>query len=58
MLNKIPALGATSEKDISTVTAIDYENASYTAEEISDISGLSWSYVFSILKEKLKLIKV
>jgi hypothetical protein len=52
MLNKIPVLGATSEKDISTVKAIDYENARYTAEEISDNPGLSLSYVFSILEEK------
>jgi hypothetical protein len=43
---------ATSEKNISYVKAIVYDDARYTMEEISDISGLSESYVFSILKVK------
>lgn len=35
-------------KDISTEKAIDDEDAKYTLEEISAISNLSASYVFSI----------
>jgi histone-lysine N-methyltransferase SETMAR len=49
---------ATLEKDISIVKAIVDEDAIYTIEEISDISGVSGSYMFSILTEKLKFKKV
>jgi hypothetical protein len=45
-------ISASTEKDISTVKAIVDEGARYTVEEISDISGLNVSYVFSFLKEK------
>jgi hypothetical protein len=48
-------ISTTFEKDISTVKAIVDEVA---MEEISDISGLSVSNLFSILKEKLKIKKV
>jgi hypothetical protein len=51
-------ISAISEKDICTVKAIVDEDARFTVEEISVISGLSVSYVFSILKEKFKLRKV
>jgi hypothetical protein len=51
-------ISAFSEKDISTVKAIVDEDARFTVEEVSDILGLSDSYVFSILKEKFKLRKV
>ena len=45
----------TSENDVATVVQQDSQ---YTMEEISDLLGLSWSYVFTILKEKLKLQKI
>jgi len=41
-----------------SVKRIVEEDARYTIEEISDISGLNSSSVFLILKEKLKLRKV
>jgi hypothetical protein len=41
---------AASEKEISTVKAIVDEDAKYTVEEISYISGLRASYVFSFRK--------
>jgi hypothetical protein len=40
-------ISATSEKDISSVKAIVDEDARYNVEEISNISGVSASYVFS-----------
>ena len=47
-----------NEKDIIAVrNAID-EDARYTVEEISDITNINSSAVFSILKECLKLRKV
>jgi hypothetical protein len=42
-------ISATSEKDISSVKAIVDEDARYTVEEISNMSGLSASYVFSYI---------
>jgi hypothetical protein len=44
-------ISATCEKVISIVKAIVDENTRYTVDEISDITGFSVSYVFSILKE-------
>ena len=49
---------ATSENDVATVQSIVQQNSWYMVEEISDLSGLSSSYVFSILEEKLKLQKI
>jgi histone-lysine N-methyltransferase SETMAR len=49
-------VSATSEKDISTFKAIVDEDARYTMEEISDKLGLNVSYVFCILKEKLRKV--
>jgi hypothetical protein len=46
----------TSEKDISTVKAIVDEDARHIV--IGNLFGLSASYVFSILHEKLKLREV
>jgi histone-lysine N-methyltransferase SETMAR len=51
-------ISATSEKDINTLKVIVDKDARCTVEEISDISGLSAPYVFSILNKKLKLKKV
>ena len=48
----------TSENDVATVQSIVQQDSRYTVEEISDLSGLSSSYVFTILKEKLKLQKI
>ena len=49
---------ATSANDVATVQSIVQQVSRYTVEEISSLSGLSLSYVFSILKEKLKLQKI
>ena len=38
--------------------SIVQQDSRYRVEEISDISGMSSSYVFTILKEKLKLQKI
>ena len=51
-------VSATSENDIATVQSIVQQDSRYAVEEISDLSGLSSSYVFTILKEKLKLQKI
>ena len=51
-------VSATSENDVATVQSIVQQDSWYTVEEISDLSGLSSSYVFTILKEKLKLQKI
>ena len=45
-------VSATSENDVATVQSIVQQDSRYTVEEISDLSGLSSSYVFTILKEK------
>ena len=46
---------ATSENDVATLQSIVQHDWRYSVEEISDLSGLSLPYVFTILKEKLKL---
>ena len=51
-------VSASSENDVATVQSIVQQDSQYTVEEISDLSGLSSSYVFTILKEKLKLQKI
>ena len=51
-------VSATSENDVATVQSIVQQDSRYTVEEISDLSGLSSSYVFTILKKKLKLQKI
>ena len=51
-------VSATSENDVATVQSIVQQDSRYTVEEISDLSGLSSSYVSTILKEKLKLQKI
>ena len=53
-------VSATSEKDVATVQSIVQQDSRLynMVEEISDLSGLSSSYVFTILKEKLKLQKI
>ena len=51
-------VSATSENDLATVQSIVQQDSRYTMEEISDLSGLSSSYVFNILKEKIKLQKI
>ena len=48
---------ATSETS-ATVKSIVQQGSRYTVEEMSDLSGLSSSYVFTILKEMLKLQKI
>ena len=48
----------TSENDVATPQSIVQQDSRYMVEEISDLSGLSSSYVFTILKEKLKLLKI
>ena len=48
----------TSENDVATVQTIVQQDSRYTVGEISDLLGLSVSYVFIILKEKLKLQKI
>jgi hypothetical protein len=49
MLRMIPALGGQFSLPLK-------KTSRYTVEEINDISGLSASYVFSILKEKLRKV--
>ena len=49
---------AYNEKDIIAVRNAVDEDARYTVEEISDITNINSSAVFSILKECLKLRKV
>ena len=44
-------VSVTSENDV-TVQSIIQRDSQYTVEEISDLSGLSSSYVFITLKEK------
>ena len=51
-------VSATSENDVATVQSVVQQDSQYTVEEISDLSDLSLSYVFTILKEKLKLQKI
>ena len=51
-------VSATSENDVATVQSIVQQDSQYTVKEIGDISGLSFSYVLTILKEKLKLQKI
>ena len=51
-------VSATSENDVATVESIFQQDSRYTVEEISDLSGLSSSYVLTILKEKLNLQKI
>ena len=51
-------VSATSENDVATVRSIVQHHSQYKVEEISDLSGLSSSYVFAVLKEKLKLQKI
>lgn len=51
-------LTAFCENDVIAVQNLITEDARYTVEEISDISGLSSGAVFNILKDKLKLRKV
>ena len=51
-------VSATSENDVATVQSIVQQDSQYMVEEIRDLSGLSSSYVFTILKEKLKLQKI
>ena len=51
-------VSATSENDVATVQSFVLQDSQYMVEEISDLSGLSSSYVFAILKEKLKLQKI
>jgi hypothetical protein len=46
---------ATSEKDISIVKAIVDDDARYTLVEISDISGLSATFVFFHLESKVNV---
>ena len=46
------AVSATSENDVATVQSIVQQDSRYMVEEISDLPGLSSSYVFTILKEK------
>ena len=48
-------VSVTSENDVATVQSVVQLDSRYTVEEISDLSGLSSSYVFTIQKEKLKL---
>ena len=42
-------VSATSENDVATVQSIIQQDSPYTVEEISDLSGLSSSNVFTIL---------
>ena len=49
---------ATSENDVATFQSIVQQDSAYLVEEIKDLSGLSLSYVYTILKEKLKLQKI
>ena len=55
VLKMRPVLGrpvmATSENDVATVQSFVQQDSRYTLEEISDLSGLSLSYVFTILNE-------
>ena len=51
-------VSATSKNDVATVQSIVQQESRYMVEEISDLSGLSSSYVFTIPKEKLKLQKI
>ena len=51
-------VSATSENDVATIQSTVQQDSRYTVEEISDLSGLSLSYIFTILKEKLKLQKI
>ena len=41
----------TSENDVATVQSIVQQDSQSMVEEISDLSGLSLSYVFTILKK-------
>ena len=51
-------VSATPENDVATVVqSIVQQDSRYTVEEISNLSGFS-SYIFTILKEKLKLQKI
>ena len=47
-------VSATPENDVVTAQSIVQQDSRYTVEEISDLSGLSSSYVFTIPKEKIK----
>ena len=52
-------VSATFENDFATVVqSIVQQDSRYTVEEISDLSSLSSPYIFTILKEKLKLQKI
>ena len=46
------------KNDVATVQSIVQQDSRYIVKETSDLSGLSSSYVFTILKEKLKLQKI
>ena len=48
-------VSATSENDVATFQSIIQQDSQYTVEEISDLSGLNSPYVFTILREKIKL---
>ena len=51
-------VSATSKNDVATVQSVAQQDSRYTVEEKSYLSGLSSSYVFTILKEKIKLQKI
>ena len=51
-------ISATSENDVAIVQSVVQQDSRYTVEEISDLLGLSSSYFFTILKEKLKLQQI
>ena len=46
------------EKNVATVETLIEEDASYTVQEIEELSGIHWSSVLKILRERLGLRKI